>query len=121
MQQYGSSTRQNQPVELRKITAGGLFIAAATLTACSSSSSPQARATAEACGVFAGRAETKQIEMAASVGQRSGDAELRLEATQLQKDLALAIRKNEGVHALLDIHNLAARCRQLGFRVANGW
>jgi hypothetical protein len=60
MQRPGSSTRHNRPVGLRKITTGGLFVAAATLAACSSSPSPQARATAEACGVFAGHAGTNR-------------------------------------------------------------
>jgi hypothetical protein len=108
-------------VALRKITAGGLFIAAATLAVCSSSPSPQARATAEACDVLAGHAETKQIEMAATEGLISGNGELPPDATQLQKDLALASRKDDGVPALLDIDKMAGRRRQLGSRIAKGW
>lgn len=99
----------------------GVLIAAASLAGCSSSPSHQAAATAEACGIFAGHAGTKQFEMAATDGQRSGDTELRREAMKLQKDLALAIRKDEGVPALVDINSMAGRCRQLGFRIAKGW
>lgn len=97
-------------------------LALLVLGACSSSSTDsQNRATAEACGVFSGHAETKQIEMAATQGQRSGNGELRREATQLVRDLALANNDVNDVPALLDVHNMAQLCGKLGFRIAQGW
>ena len=50
--------------------------------------------------------------MAATVGQRSGDAELAREAAQLQKDLA---KPYVGAPALVDVVKMTDRCRQLGF------
>jgi hypothetical protein len=89
------------------------------LAACSTSSpKPQVRATAEACGVFSGHAETKQLQMAASEGQRSGDAKLALEARQLGEDMA---QPDEATSALVAMHNMAGRCGELGFRIAPGW
>lgn len=83
------------------------------LAACSTSTpSPEARATAEACSVFFRHYELKQIEMTATEGQRSGDAELAREARQLQKDLA---QPYIGVPVLIDINRMTDRCRQLGF------
>jgi hypothetical protein len=83
------------------------------LAACSTSTpSPEARATAEACSVLFSHYGLKQIEMAATEGQRSGDAELAREATQLQKDLS---QPYIGVPVLIDITRMTDRCRQLGF------
>lgn len=83
------------------------------LAACSTSPhSSQARATTETCRVFFSHYGLKQIEMAATEGQRSGDAELEREATQLRKDLA---QPHVGVPVLIDITRMTDRCRKLGF------
>jgi hypothetical protein len=92
------------------------------LAACSSSSpGPQAQATAAACSVFSRHAETKQIETAATEGQRSGDSDLRREAAQLQRDLASANQTGDGLPWSLDVLNMANRCGKLGFHIAQGW
>lgn len=90
-------------------------MATATLAACSSSSpGSKARATAQACGVFAHHYETKQVKIAATVGQRSGDPELARETARLQKDLAAA-DQNGGLPAIIDVEKMTARCHQMGF------
>lgn len=68
--------------------------------------------TTETCRVFFRHYDLKQIEMAAREGQRSGDAELAREATQLEEDLA---QRYVGVPALVDIVRMTDRCRKLGF------
>jgi hypothetical protein len=118
--------RSGAPFRLLDIAVRRLVVAVLVFgllsSACSSARpSPQARATAETCGVFSGHAETKQIEMAATEGQRSGDGVLRLEARQLQSDLALATQRNEAIPWAIDIHKMALRCGTLGFHVAQGW
>ena len=81
------------------------------LTGCSSSPpSAQARALAETCNVFKSHYSTKQIEMVARVGQKSGDAQLVRDATGLQMDLA----KEKDTSALIAIVKITQRCNQLG-------
>lgn len=98
---------------VRNLAVVAVLASVLALAACATSTpSPQARATAEACSIFFHHYELKQIEMAATVGQRSGDAELAREAAQLQKDLA---KPYVGAPALVDVVKMTDRCRQLGF------
>jgi len=98
---------------VRNLAVVAVLASVLALAACATSTpSPQARATAEACSIFFHHYELKQIEMAATVAQRSGDAELAREAAQLQKDLA---KPYVGAPALVDVVKMTDRCRQLGF------
>jgi hypothetical protein len=119
MEVSGSAMGHNRRVEWRRVAIGGLLMAVTALAACSTSPpSPQARATAEACSVFSGHADTSEIEMAAIEGQRSGDGDLAQAATQLRKNLAQAY---PGVSALVEVKDMAERCDKLGFHIAQGW
>lgn len=82
------------------------------LAGCSSSpSNAHTQALAETCNVFKSHYSTKQIEMVATLGQRSGDAELAREARLLQMDH----RKPDGdVSALTEVVKITERCNQLG-------
>jgi hypothetical protein len=81
------------------------------LAGCSSSPpSAQARALAETCNVFKSHYSTKQIDMVATLGQKSGDALLDRDAARLQMDM----RKQNDVSSLLDIVKITERCNQLG-------
>lgn len=82
------------------------------LAGCSSSPSVQARALAETCNVFKSHYANEQIEMAATWGQRSGDAELAREAASLQMDLRNPNEK--GVSAIIEVYKMTERCIQLG-------
>jgi hypothetical protein len=50
--------------------------------------------------------------MAATVGQKSSDAELARDAAKLQKDLA-GLDQNGGVPAMIDVTNMTARGHQM--------
>jgi hypothetical protein len=86
------------------------------LAGCSTSPpNAQARATAEACGVFQHHYGLKQTEMVAEVGQRSGDAELAREARELERDLP-KLDQDIDVPVLVDVARMTDRCQQLGFQ-----
>jgi hypothetical protein len=54
---------------------------------------------------------TKQIEMVATLGQRSGDAELAQEAAGLQMDLR---RQSDDVSTVIEVVKITERCNRLG-------
>jgi hypothetical protein len=81
------------------------------LAGCSSSPSAQARALAETCNVFKSHYTLKQIEMSATWGQKSGDAEIAREAERLQTDLR---EPQGGVSAAVEVFMMTERCIQLG-------
>ncbi len=67
---------------------------------------------AETCNVFKSpHYGTKQVEMIATLGQSSGDAELAREAARLDMDLK---KPDVGAPALVDLVKIAERCAQLG-------
>jgi hypothetical protein len=74
----------------------------------------QTRALAEACSLLSHHYATKQVKMAATLGQRSGDRRLAREAALLRRDIS----QERGVPATFELYDMTVRCRQLGFAVA---
>jgi hypothetical protein len=98
--------------DVRKLAVAVLACGLALAGCSMSPTSPQAWALAETCNVFkAPHYGTKQVEMIASVGQRSGDAELARDAARLDMYLK---KPDVGAPALVDVVKIAERCAQLG-------
>jgi hypothetical protein len=76
-----------------------------------STTSSQHRTLAETCNVFKSHYGTKQVEMIATLGQKSGDADLTREAARLETDLK---KRDVGAPTLTDLVKIAERCAQLG-------
>ena len=98
---------------MRKLAIAVLVIGLA-LSGCSSSPSrPEpGQLLAETCNVFKlSHYGTKQVDMLATSGLRSGDAEIARDAARLQKEMK---SPSAQVQSLIDLTSIAKRCARLG-------
>lgn len=105
--------RRSKPATARGMGEVAVVVLSLGILAGCSSSWPDAQdqAVAETCSALR-HISLNRLEIAATWGQRSADAELAREAAHMQVDLRGA--EHDGVAVIIDASQMIIRCRQLG-------